>query len=144
MRPADEDTWEVEYWDELLHEFGVSAYIEARLEALGHGAPNAREEHDMEFNVSIIGTKEVNIALENLDEEVANALDNELSGSDLEDVSIEEFDPPEDVDIEVKFTASVTVELDQADLEQLVRDQVESTLGNAGVTDFDIDTIDEV
>jgi len=30
MRTADEDTWEAEYWDEYLDEFGPEAYIEAR------------------------------------------------------------------------------------------------------------------
>jgi len=30
MRPADEDTWESEYWDEYVQEFGKEAYVEAR------------------------------------------------------------------------------------------------------------------
>jgi len=34
MRPQDEDTWEAEYWDEILRDFGPSAYIEARFSAL--------------------------------------------------------------------------------------------------------------
>jgi hypothetical protein len=30
MRPADEETWEQEYWDDYLNEFGPEAYVEAR------------------------------------------------------------------------------------------------------------------
>jgi hypothetical protein len=30
VRVQDEDTWEAEYWDEFLREFGGAAYIEAR------------------------------------------------------------------------------------------------------------------
>ena len=33
MRVQDEDTWEAEYWDEYLREFGRAAYIEARYQA---------------------------------------------------------------------------------------------------------------
>jgi len=32
MRPKDEDTWVAEYFDDILHEFGVDAYIKAREE----------------------------------------------------------------------------------------------------------------
>ena len=38
MRPTDEDTFWVEYWDEYLHTFGVDAYIVARWEQ--HPQPN--------------------------------------------------------------------------------------------------------
>jgi hypothetical protein len=141
MSPTDDDTWEAEYWDELLREFGVAAYIEAReqqLAAYGH----ERKDRTMEFTVSITGRKEVNLALENLFEDVANTLDNDLAGSDLENVDLSEFDTP-DIDITVSFTADLRVELDSSDLEQLVRDQAENTLANAGITDFDIDTVDE-
>jgi hypothetical protein len=30
MRTEDEDTWEAEYWDEYLKEFGRAAYVESR------------------------------------------------------------------------------------------------------------------
>lgn len=30
MRVWDEQTWESEYWDDYLKEFGVEAYVEAR------------------------------------------------------------------------------------------------------------------
>lgn len=30
MRVQDEDTWESEYWDEYIQEFGLAAYVEAR------------------------------------------------------------------------------------------------------------------
>ena len=30
MRTEDEDTWEAEYWDDFLDEFGPEGYIEVR------------------------------------------------------------------------------------------------------------------
>lgn len=32
MRVQDENTWEAEYWDEYVAEFGVAAYFRARYE----------------------------------------------------------------------------------------------------------------
>ena len=32
MRPDDEATWEADYWDEYLAEFGPGAYVDARYE----------------------------------------------------------------------------------------------------------------
>ena len=31
-RDPNEDTWEAEYWDEYLQDFGLAAYVEARYE----------------------------------------------------------------------------------------------------------------
>ncbi len=31
-RDPNEDTWEAEFWDEYLQDFGLAAYIEARYE----------------------------------------------------------------------------------------------------------------
>jgi|KBSSwiS6_1023812.scaffolds.fasta_scaffold241924_1 hypothetical protein len=98
----------------------------------------------MDFTVNISGTKNVEIELGDLDDDASNALDNELSGSDLEDVSIEEVtvDGGTAVQAEVRFTASLLVELEDDDIEQLVRDNASDALSSAGVHDFDIDSID--
>jgi len=138
MRSIEGDGWEAAYWDEYLAEFGPVAYIEARYTL----APQPKG-HDMDFTASISGTRTVNISLDNLDEEVANALDNELSGSDLESVSVENFDAP-DIEVEVKFSAELSVTIDEDDLERLARNEVEQALSNAGVDDFDIESLDQV
>jgi hypothetical protein len=98
----------------------------------------------MDFTVNISGTKNVEIELRDLDEDASNALDSELTGSDLEDVNIEEvtIDGGSVVEAEVRFTASVLVTLEDADIEDLVRHQAEDALSSAGVHDFDIDSID--
>ena len=49
MRPDDEDTWEAAYWDDLLHEFGVDAYITARWEQ--HPQPPIETEESCESDL---------------------------------------------------------------------------------------------
>lgn len=98
----------------------------------------------MDFTVSVIGTKNVDIELNDLDDLASDVLDTELVGSDLEDVDIEEvtIDGGTTIEAEVRFTANITVTLEDSDIEDLVRHQAENVLSESGVHDFDIDSID--
>jgi hypothetical protein len=98
----------------------------------------------MEFNVSITGTKTVDIELDGLDELASDALDSEL-GNDLGDVSIEDVtvDGGTTVQAEVTFLATLAVSLEASDIEDLVRDKAEDDLKDAGVDSFDISSIEE-
>jgi hypothetical protein len=139
MRSIEGNRWEAAYWDEYLREFGPVAYVEARYPL----RRNPKGRGTMEFTASIIGTRTVNIPLDNLDEEVAAALDNELLGSELEDVSVDEFKPVDDIEVEVKFSGELTVTIDENDIERLARDEVEQALSNVGVDSFDIDSLEQ-
>lgn len=99
----------------------------------------------MDFTVNISGTKQLEIDVE-LDEEVANALDSELSG-DVENLQLEDFSTENGtstITVDAKFTGSIDVTVDESDIEDLVRNLVENSLVGAGIHNFDIDGIEEV
>ena len=46
MRPKDEYTWEAEYWDEFIKEFGLTAYFQAREEIFENSGYVRKEDVD--------------------------------------------------------------------------------------------------
>jgi hypothetical protein len=138
MRSVEDDGWEAGYWDDILHEFGVAGYIEAR-----YGAQERRS--SMDFTVSISGTKTISVDIDGdtIGDAAGQVFENETG--DLNDVIINDLSvETEQVEVVIDFSATLNIELDDEDIDRLVRNEAENALSNAGVDDFDIDSVDQV
>ena len=124
--------WEASYWDDILHEFGVHAYIELREQ---QHPPKPKEGTDMstEFTANIRGRKQVEVALSDVQDALNEAAEQEVQSalSVLDDYEVEGSTLDTDyVTVDIDFTGSLTIELDEDDLAQLAREKVEEELGS--------------
>jgi hypothetical protein len=132
VRSVEDDGWEAAYWDDYAAEFGTAALIEARYTL----APQPKG-RDMEFIASISGTTTVTLDTEGLTDDIVEALAN-YGLDNVEDLVVENA---AEAEVSVEWTGSYRGELDNADVEQLVRERIEAELGSVDVS---VDSVEEV
>ena len=145
MRHDANGDWEPSYWDDILHEFGVHAYVGMRYIGIGEAitematildrayGPEWRNDMSNEFTANVRGRKQVEVALSDVQDALTEQAQNEVESalSVLDDWTVEDSTLSDEyVTVDIDFAGSMTIELDEDDLAQLVREKVEEELGS--------------
>lgn len=133
------DAWTAAYWDDILHEFGTQAYYELRYES---GLTNTKETvMSNEFTANITGVKVVEVSTGDITDAIESASEYEVQQAlgALDDYEVTEVEADTDtIEVRVSFAGQLSVQLDEDDIVQLVKRQVEDELGS-DFEDLDIE-----